>query len=126
MKILIVDDSKTMRTIEKSVLAALGDVEIVEAADGMEALVVMANASAPFDLVLVDWNMPALDGRQFVARIRAKDTTTPLMMVTTEAGKAQVMDALKGGANGYVIKPFTADVLLERVKQVLEKKTKAA
>jgi two-component system, chemotaxis family, chemotaxis protein CheY len=121
MRILLVDDSQTMRSIEKTILSRLGEVEFVEAADGMEALVALASATAPFDLALIDWNMPTLDGGQLVSRIREKDKAMPLIMVTTEAEKTRVIEAVKAGVNGYVIKPFTADVLFGRVQQALAK-----
>jgi two-component system chemotaxis response regulator CheY len=119
-----------MRSIEKNVLLALGEVEFVEAADGLEALMAMPGGKAGdrsgFDLALIDWNMPNLNGGQLVARIREKDKTTPLIMVTTEAEKSRVVDMLKAGVNGYVIKPFKPDVLLDRVRRVLDGDKKAA
>jgi two-component system chemotaxis response regulator CheY len=121
MKILLVDDSKTMRTIQKKILLALGNVEFAEAGDGVEALKIIADTAGGFGLILVDWNMPNMDGLTLVGRIRLADKKTPMLMVTTEAEKSRVMDALKAGVNNYAIKPFTPDVLLEKVKQVLAK-----
>jgi two-component system chemotaxis response regulator CheY len=115
-----------MRNIQKKTLAALGDVQFSEAGDGLEALTVIASAGAPFDIVLVDWNMPNMDGITLVKKIREKDKTTPLVMATTEAEKTRVLDALKAGVNNYVIKPFTPDGLLEKVKQTLAKSAGAA
>jgi len=121
MKVLLVDDSRTMRNIQKNVLKTLGEFDCTEAGDGLEGLTVMAGLTEPFDFMLVDWNMPNMDGLSFVKRVREKDKTTPIIMVTTEAEKSRIIDAIKAGVNNYVIKPFTPDALLERVKSTLEK-----
>jgi two-component system chemotaxis response regulator CheY len=126
MKILLVDDSKTMRNIQKKVLEALGGVEFAEAGDGLEALSAIAANPAGFNLILVDWNMPNMDGHTFVTRVRTSDKKTPMIMCTTEAEKTRVVDALKAGVNNYVVKPFTPEVLLEKVKGTLEKFKAAA
>ncbi|MGD9688777.1 MAG: response regulator [Phycisphaerales bacterium] len=120
MKILLVDDSKTMRSIEKSVLAQLGHSDIDEACDGQDALSKIA-VCAP-DLVLVDWNMPNMDGLTFVKTYRQTNKTTPIIMVTTESEKARVIEAIKAGVNNYVIKPFTPDLLSQRITETLAKK----
>jgi two-component system, chemotaxis family, chemotaxis protein CheY len=121
MKILMVDDSRTMRNIQKNVLKVLGDPLCTEAGDGLEALTCVAAHPEGFDLMLVDWNMPHMDGLSFVKRVREKDKTTPVIMVTTEAEKSRIIEAIKAGVNNYVIKPFTPDSLLERVRQTLAK-----
>lgn len=120
MKIMLVDDSRTMRNIQKNVLAQLGHTEIVEAADGEEALKV-AEAESP-QLILLDWNMPKMDGLTFLKAFRAKNKETPIIMVTTEAEKSRVIEAIKAGVNNYVIKPFTPDILQTRITETLEKK----
>ena len=125
MKILLIDDSRTMRNIQKNVLKALGEYECTEAGDGVEGLSALAAAPSSFDLILVDWNMPNLDGFSFVKRMREKDKTTPVIMVTTEAERSRIIDAIKAGVSNYVIKPFTPDSLMERVRQTLDK-SKAA
>jgi two-component system chemotaxis response regulator CheY len=125
MKVLLVDDSKTMRNIERKAMAALGDVECVDAGDGVEALNCMA-AQPGFDLVIIDWNMPNMDGITLINKIRETDKRTPLVMCTTESEKTRVMEALKAGANNYVVKPFTPEALVDRVKQTLEKLKAAA
>jgi two-component system chemotaxis response regulator CheY len=117
----MVDDSRTMRNIQKNVLKVLGDPVCTEAADGLEALTCIASHADGFDVMLVDWNMPNMDGLTFVKRVRDKDKTTPIIMVTTEAEKTRIIEAIKAGVNNYVIKPFTPDSLLERVKQTLAK-----
>jgi two-component system, chemotaxis family, chemotaxis protein CheY len=121
MKILMVDDSRTMRNIQKNVLKVMGNPVCTEAGDGVEALTCVASHPDGFDLLLVDWNMPNMDGLTFVKRLREKDKTTPVIMVTTEAEKTRIIEAIKAGVNNYVIKPFTPDSLLERVKQTLAK-----
>lgn len=119
MKILLVDDSRTIRNIQKNVLAQLGHTDITEAADGLEALARIGE-SRP-DLVLVDWNMPNMDGITLVRKIRETDKNLPLMMVTTEAEKSRVLEAIKAGVNNYVVKPFTAETLSEKINQTLAK-----
>lgn len=126
MKILLVDDSRTMRNIQKKVLEALAPVEFAEAGDGVEALGLMATTAGGFDLVFVDWNMPNMDGHTFVTRVRATDKKTPMIMCTTEAEKARVVEALKAGVNNYVVKPFTPEILLEKTRAVLDKAKAAA
>lgn len=124
MKILLVDDSRAMRQIERKVLAALGEVYFVEAEDGAEAL--NRIQTARFDLVLVEWDLPGMDGLALVRNIREMDKTTPLMMVATEAEKSKVIDAINAGVNNYVVKPFTPEALLERVRQTLARRRAAA
>ena len=125
MKLLLVDDSRTMRNIQKNVLKVLEGVTFVEAGDGVEALTAVTSEATGFDLMLVDWNMPNMDGLTFVHSVRGADKTTPIIMVTTEAEKTRIIEAIKAGANNYVIKPFTPDALLERVRQTLAKRKPA-
>ena len=123
MKILLVDDSKTMRNIQKSVLGQLGYTQIEEACDGQDALS-KVKAFGP-DLMLVDWNMPNMDGLSFVKAYRQTDKSTPIIMVTTEAEKSRVIEAIKAGVNNYVVKPFTPDLLSQRIQETLAKCTAA-
>jgi two-component system chemotaxis response regulator CheY len=124
MKILLVDDSRTMRNIQKSVIAQLGQHQIEEACDGQDAMS-KVGAFKP-DLLLVDWNMPNMDGLTFVKKFREQNKATPIIMVTTEAEKARVIEAIKAGVNNYVVKPFTPDVLSQRINETMGKVEPAA
>lgn len=119
MKILIVDDSRTIRSIQKKTLEELGHTDIVEAEDGVKALAKF-NEKVP-DLVLIDWNMPNMNGLTLVQKIRESNKTVPLIMCTTEAEKSRVIEALKAGVNGYVVKPFTPDSLREKIENTMAK-----
>jgi two-component system chemotaxis response regulator CheY len=125
MKILLVDDSRTMRNIQKKTLERLGNTEFIEAGDGLEALSAIA-ANPGIELMLIDWNMPNMDGLTLVGKVREKDKATPIIMCTTEAEKSRVLDALKAGVNNYLVKPFTPESVLEKVQQTLAKVKGAA
>ncbi len=123
MRIITVDDSSTMRRIIKNTLKRIGyGDEILEAGDGKEALEILANTDV--DLIITDWNMPVMDGLTFVKHIRAnsKYDDVPIIMVTTEAAKEDIITALKAGVNNYIVKPFTPDVLKDKIDTVLGKK----
>ncbi len=123
MKIITVDDSSTMRRIIKNTLKRIGyGSDVLEAGDGKEALEVLSNNSV--DLIITDWNMPVMDGLAFVKSIRSdsKYDDVPIIMVTTEAAKEDIITALKAGVNNYVVKPFTPDVLKDKIDTVLGKK----
>jgi two-component system, chemotaxis family, chemotaxis protein CheY len=119
MKILLVDDSRTIRNIQKNTLKTLGHEDVVEAADGLEALACIAKERP--ELMLVDWNMPNMDGITLIRKVRETDKTLPIIMVTTEAEKSRVLEAVKAGVNNYVVKPFTADTLAEKISQTMAK-----
>lgn len=119
MKVLLVDDSKTMRNIQKNILLQLGFTDVTEAVDGQDALTKVA-LDLP-ELLLVDWNMPNMDGLTFVKNFRQEHKTIPIIMVTTEAEKSRLIEAIKAGVNNYVVKPFTPDVLQERIRETLSK-----
>jgi two-component system chemotaxis response regulator CheY len=121
MKILLVDDAEPIRAIQKKVLAALGAVEFVEAADGMDALRLFKNACGAFDLILIDYDMPQIDGNALARRFRQLDKRTPIIMCTAQAGREHVVDAIRAGVNNYLVKPFTPEALLQRVRQTLDK-----
>ena len=120
MKFLLVDDSRTMRNIWKKVLAGLENSEIVEAGDGLEGLNAIKE-NGPVDMMLVDWNMPNMDGLTMVKKVREADKTTPIIMVTTEAEKPRIIEAIKAGVNNYVVKHFTPDALLGKIDETLKK-----
>jgi two-component system chemotaxis response regulator CheY len=117
MKVLLVDDSKTMRNIQRGILSQLGYTEVQEAVDGQDALA-KVGAFGP-NLILLDWNMPNMDGITFVKQYRGAGNKTPIIMVTTEAEKSRVVEAIKAGVNNYVVKPFTPNVLGERIQETL-------
>lgn len=123
MRILVVDDSSTIRTIVKKILAQLGHQDVAEAADGVQALAAY-NQSRP-DLMLIDWNMPNMDGLTLVKKVREVDKAVRMIMVTTEAEKNRVVVAIQAGVNNYVIKPFTPDTLKEKIEQTLAKQPAA-
>jgi two-component system chemotaxis response regulator CheY len=126
MRVLLIDDSQKMRTVQRKVLAALAPhVEFVEAADGLEALGLIDSDAQGFDVVLVDWYMPNMDGLTLVRRLRARGDTTPLVMVSTESDKSRVIDAVRAGVNCYVVKPFTPPQLIDRVSQTIARSRSA-
>ncbi|MBF0537976.1 MAG: chemotaxis response regulator CheY [Nitrospirae bacterium] len=124
MKILVVDDFSTMRRIVKNILKQLGFDKIEEAEDGEQAFTKLKNGA--FDFLVTDWNMPNVSGLELLKRVRsdAKLKSMPVLMVTAEAEKEQVVEAVKAGVNNYVIKPFTADVLKEKIEKIFEKMVK--
>jgi two-component system chemotaxis response regulator CheY len=112
-KILVADDSNTMRKIIIRSLNAVGLKDIVEAADGNEA--VARFQSEPVDLVLTDWNMPGKSGLEVIRDIRALNKTVPIIMITTEAEKRRVLEAIQAGVSDYLVKPFTSEALREKL-----------
>jgi two-component system chemotaxis response regulator CheY len=126
MRILIVDDFSTMRRIIKNLLNDLGYTNTAEADDGNTALVALAQGS--FDFVVTDWNMPGMTGIELLKSIRADDRfkTLPVLMVTAEAKREQIIEAAQNGVNGYIIKPFTAQTLEEKLGKIFERLGAAA
>ncbi|MBB6065998.1 chemotaxis response regulator CheY [Pseudoxanthomonas broegbernensis] len=121
MRILIVDDFSTMRRIVKNLLNDLGYSNTAEADDGHTALAALR--AAPFDFVITDWNMPGMTGIELLRTIRADDKlkTLPVLMVTAEAKREQIIEAAQSGVNGYIIKPFTAQTLEEKLGKIFER-----
>jgi two-component system chemotaxis response regulator CheY len=112
----VIDDSRAMRMILKRIVAKLG-FEAVEAGDGRQALELLAGMPEPPALALIDWNMPTMNGLEFVGAVRADPRLREmtLVMVTTESEQSQIVRALAAGAHEYVIKPFTEDAMIEKL-----------
>ncbi|HAD47115.1 MAG: chemotaxis response regulator CheY [Alloalcanivorax venustensis] len=121
MSILVVDDFPTMRRIVRSLLKELGFTNVEEAEDGQEALGKLKGGD--FEFVVSDWNMPNLDGLEMLKQIRADEAmkALPVLMVTAEAKKENIVAAAQAGANGYIVKPFTAATLEEKLNKIFEK-----
>ena len=121
MKFLVVDDFSTMRRIVRNLLKELGFTNVDEAEDGQVALQKLN--SLPFDFVVTDWNMPNMDGLTLLQNIRANPSLKhlPVLMITAEAKKENIIAAAQAGASGYVVKPFTAATLAEKLEKIFEK-----
>jgi len=117
MQFIVVDDSSTMRRIITNTLKKIGFTDIVEAEDGKDAL---SKMSPSIDVVITDWNMPNMDGLEFVKTLRSGEYgSLPILMVTTNAAKDDVIQALKAGVNNYVVKPMTPETLQEKIKAII-------
>lgn len=121
MKVLVVDDFSTMRRIVKNLLTELGFTNIVEADDGATALPMLEQGG--IDFLVTDWNMPKMPGIDLLKQVRANPdlANMPVLMVTAEAQREQIMEAAQAGVNGYVVKPFTADTLKEKIDKIFER-----
>ncbi|MGV6393909.1 chemotaxis response regulator CheY [Pseudomonas syringae] len=121
MKILIVDDFSTMRRIIKNLLRDLGFTNTSEADDGLTALPMLESGS--FDFLVTDWNMPGMTGIDLLRKVRADERLKhlPVLMVTAEAKRDQIIEAAQAGVNGYVVKPFTAQALKEKIEKIFER-----
>lgn len=124
LKVLVVDDSDSVRSIVRSHLACLAVSDIAEASNGQEALAV-AFWFQP-DIILVDWNMPVMNGLEFVTKFRQRDRATPVLMVTTEREKDRVVEAIRAGISGYLTKPFGRERLLDVLRDTITPGKKAA
>jgi two-component system chemotaxis response regulator CheY len=121
MRFLVVDDSSTMRRIIINTLNKLGYEDVVEAGNGKEGLDKLS--AGKVDVILTDWNMPEMSGIDFIRNVRGAAATkdVPVLMVTTNAAKDDIVEALKVGVNSYVVKPFTPDTMKEKIEAVLAK-----
>lgn len=121
MKILIVDDFSTMRRIIKNLLRDLGFNNTSEADDGQTALPVLQ--AGDFDFLVTDWNMPGMTGIELLKAVRADPRLAklPVLMVTAEAKRDQIVEAAQAGVNGYIVKPFTAVTLKEKIDKIFER-----
>ena len=119
LKILAVDDSPTMRRIIINTLKRAGYANVIEAADGKDALAKMKVETVNF--VITDWNMPEMDGLTFVTTLRGMDEykALPILMVTTRSVKDDILEAMKAGVNNYIVKPFTPETLREKIEAIL-------
>lgn len=119
-RILVVDDMSTMRRIIKTILNQLGYSNVDEAENGKQALAKLKNEK--YDFVITDWNMPEMDGLTLVKEIRNDPDLKhlPVLMVTAEAKKENVLEALKAGVNNYIVKPFTPEVLKEKMEKIFK------
>jgi two-component system chemotaxis response regulator CheY len=115
ISVLVADDSGTMRKIIIRSLNALGISSVTEAGDGAQAVAMFRPGA--FDLVLTDWNMPGKSGVEVIREIRAQDAAVPIIMITTEAEKARVLQAIQAGVTDYLVKPFTAEMLREKLNK---------
>ena len=124
MPILIADDFSTMRRIVKNCLKQLGFDNVVEAEDGQVALGKLAGSGVDFKLIISDWNMPNMMGIDFLRAVRADERfkNVPFIMVTAEGQKENIIEAAKSGVSNYIVKPFTVDVLQQKLEAVLCKK----
>ena len=121
MKILIVDDFSTMRRIIKNLLRDLGYNNVQEADDGNTALPMLK--SGKFDFLITDWNMPGMTGIELLKAVRADEKLAklPVLMVTAEQKREQIIEAAQAGVNGYIVKPFTAATLKEKIEKIFER-----
>lgn len=121
LKILAVDDSPTMRRIIINTLKRAGFGNVIEAADGKDALAKIKVEDVNF--VITDWNMPEMDGLTFVTTLRSMDEykELPVLMVTTRSVKDDIIEAMKAGVNNYIVKPFTPETLKEKIEAILAK-----
>ena len=125
MKFLVVDDYSPMRRIVKNLLHDLGYANVTEADDGKTALPLLQNGS--FDFLITDWNMPGMPGLELLKAVRgdARLAKLPVLMLTAEAKREQIIEAAQAGVSGYVIKPFTAATLKEKIDKILASKAAA-
>jgi two-component system chemotaxis response regulator CheY len=119
IKVLVVDDFATMRRIIRNLLQDLGFTNVAEADDGKTAWPMLQNGS--FDLLITDWNMPGMPGLDLLKAVRAdaRLAKLPVLMLTAEAKREQIVEAAQAGVNGYVIKPFTAETLKAKLEKIL-------
>ena len=126
LNFLVVDDYSTMRRIVKNLLNELGYPNVTEADDGTTALPLLKSGN--FDFLITDWNMPGMPGLELLKQVRADERLAklPVLMLTAEAKREQIVEAAQAGVNGYVIKPFTAATLKEKIDRILSAQAVAA
>lgn len=121
---LVVDDFSTMRRIVTGLLKELEFTKMAEAEDGSAALKILEAGAAPITFVLTDWNMPVMDGLALLKKIRATPSLShlPVLMITAEAKKENIVEAAQAGADGYIVKPFNAATLKEKIEKILARR----
>lgn len=126
MRILVVDDFETMRKIVRSLLTEIGLTNVAEADDGLTALPMLKKEK--FDFLITDWNMPGMEGIDLLKEIRSDESLKhmPVLLVTAESKREQILEAAQAGVNGYVVKPFTSATLQEKLESILDALNKAA
>ena len=126
MKIIVADDSRVMRTIIEKVVRSIGH-EAIHASNGQEVLDLLDREGAEVDLILLDWNMPVMNGFEVLSRIQEmKDhRQIPVLMISTESEDAKIEQALRGGARGYLPKPFTSEELATEIRSVIQKSNRS-
>lgn len=127
MKILVVDDMSTMRKVVKNMLGQMGFKNVIESDDGKNALPLIQNAyqtGDPFEFIISDWNMPGMTGLDLLKTLKASDEykDVPFLMVTAEAEQGSVMIAVKAGVSNFIVKPFSAQILREKIEKIFIKK----
>jgi len=125
---LVVDDFSTMRRIVTGLLKELEFTKMAEAEDGSAAMKVLETGAAPITFVLTDWNMPVMDGLALLKKIRATPALShlPVLMITAEAKKENIVEAAQAGADGYIVKPFNAATLKEKIEKILARRANMA
>lgn len=125
---LVVDDFSTMRRIVTGLLKELEFTKMAEAEDGSAAMKVLEAGAAPITFVLTDWNMPVMDGLALLKKIRATPSLAhlPVLMITAEAKKENIVEAAQAGADGYIVKPFNAATLKEKIEKILSRRANMA
>jgi two-component system, chemotaxis family, chemotaxis protein CheY len=118
MKFLIVDDSATMRRILMNTLKKIGHDQFVEAENGEQALQKFKEGGV--DVIITDWNMPVMNGLDLILAVRKYNPNVPILMVTTNAAKSDIIEAIKAGANNYIVKPFTPDTLEGKLSSIIQ------
>lgn len=117
--IMLVDDSEVIKRIVRGAILPLG-IELMEASDGAEALTIIKKAYENINLILMDWNMPKMNGFELLSTLKANKAyqNIPVIMVTTESGKGNIVKAMQAGAKNYILKPFETDELIKKIRQV--------
>lgn len=118
LRVLAVDDEQVIRTMIEYSLQAIGIRDITMASNGNEAMLKLESAAKPIDLIVCDWRMPSMDGLEFLKSIRSRGMDMKFLMLTAENTQESVLEAMKAGANSYIVKPFTVDELRKKIRAI--------